>query len=152
MKVIQFADDIRLYVCGMQKKALSNSRSAAVSAISTWLSNRNLILNARKTQVLFRSAPHITDHKFAVYCHGMQLKQVIYAKYLGIHLDQDLSLRTRVDSMVNKLDRKVGILFRNRHNIPLTGRETFVKCPVLPDFLYASNCISGGFSLTQFGA
>ena len=69
VKVIQFADDILLYVCGTQKNALSNSLSAAVSAISTWLSNRNLILNARKTQVLFLSTPHITDHQFAVYCH-----------------------------------------------------------------------------------
>ena len=37
-KVIQFADDILLYVCGTQKNALSNSLSAAVSAISIWLS------------------------------------------------------------------------------------------------------------------
>ena len=151
VKVIQFADDILLYVCGTQKNALSNSLSAAVSAISTWLSNRNLILNARKTQVLFLSTPHITDHQFAVYCHGVQLKQVTCAKYLGIHLDQDLSWSTQVDSMVSKLASKIGILFRNRHNIPLTCRETFVKCLVLPDFLYASNCFSAGLSLTQLG-
>ena len=128
VKVFQFAEDILLYVCGTQKNALSNSLSAAVSAISIWLSNRNLILNARKTQVLFLSTPHITDHKFAVYCHGVQLKQVTCAKYLGIHLDHDLSWRTQVDSMVTKLASKIGILFRNRHNIPLTCRETFVKC------------------------
>ena len=73
------------------------------------------------------------------------------AKYLGIHLDQDLSWRTQVDSMVTKLASKIGILFRNRHNIPLTCRETFVKCLVLPDFLYASNCFSAGLSLTQLG-
>ena len=151
VKGIQFADDILLYVCGTQKNALSNSLSAAVSAISTWLSNRNLILNARMTQVLFLSTSHITDHQFAVYCHGVQLKQVTCAKYLGIHLDQDLFWRTQVDSMVTKLASKIGILFQNRHNIPLSCRETFVKCLVLPDFLYASNYFSAGLSLTQLG-
>ena len=53
--------------------------------------------------------------------------------------------------MVTKLATKIGILFRNRHNIPLTCGETFVKSLALPDFLYASGCFSTSLSLTQLG-
>eukprot|EP00117_Sycon_ciliatum_P000737 scpid98858/ scgid4172/ len=123
--------------------------SFAVTHLARWLASRNLVLNESKTQILFIPAHRSVNPRVSVMCSGVQLAQVESAKYLGVHMDQDLKWTTMVNQIAKRAACKIAVLFRNRRCMPLPCRITYLKSLILPDFLYASNCFSAGLTSHQ---
>eukprot|EP00117_Sycon_ciliatum_P031630 scpid88133/ scgid1983/ Putative uncharacterized transposon-derived protein ZK1236.4 len=146
VRTVQFADDIMLYISSRDKHQLERNMSSAVTHLARWLASRNLVLNESKTQILFIPAHRSVNPRVSVMCSGVQLAQVESAKYLGVHMDQDLKWTTMVNQIAKRAACKIAVLFRNRRCMPLPCRITYLKSLILPDFLYASNCFSAGLT------
>ena len=140
-----------LYISSRDKHQLERSMSSAVTHLARWLASRNLVLNESKTQILFIPAHRSVNPRVSVTCSGVQLAQVESAKYLGVHMDQDLKWTSMVNQIANCKGAacKIAVLFRNRRCMPLPCRITNLKSLILPDFLYASNCFSAGLTSHQ---
>eukprot|EP00117_Sycon_ciliatum_P009573 scpid36683/ scgid4451/ Probable RNA-directed DNA polymerase from transposon X-element; Reverse transcriptase len=149
VRTVQFADDIMLYISSRDKHQLERNMSSAVTHLARWLASRNLVLNESKTQILFIPAHRSVNPRVSVMCSGVQLAQVESAKYLGVHMDQDLKWTTMVNQIAKRAACKIAVLFRNRRCMPLPCRITYLKSLILPDFLYASNCFSAGLTSHQ---
>ena len=143
---IQFADDIMLYLSLGDKAELTNHMSTAITTLADWLTERNLHLNAQKTQVLFIPANRNLDRDMNVLSSGISLQQVSSARYLGVILDEDLSWCPMVEHIARSVSQKIAVLFRNRKTLPIECRIMYFKSIILPDFLYASNCFSVGIA------
>ena len=75
VQVTQFADDIMLHDSRKDKVVLSHNLSSAITHLSNWLGERNLILNSRKTQILFIPANRHDDKTLNVHCAATLLQQ-----------------------------------------------------------------------------
>lgn len=145
----QFADDILLYKSRKDVPTLQSNLSSAVTHLSKWLASRNLVLNDRKTQVLFIPATTTMPRTLSVHCSGVLLQQVDSAKYLGAYIDSDLKCNNMVDYIIKKAAPKIAVLFRNRHCLSLQCRIVFLHSVILPDFFYASNMFAATISSSQ---
>jgi len=95
----EFADDIVLDFSHSDPAVVTSSLTAGVTALSIWLEDVGLLLNAKKTQVMFippRGGAAVTS---SVYCHNDKLVTTHSAKYLGIIVDSDLSWKCHVDHL-----------------------------------------------------
>ena len=149
VQVTQFADDIMLHDSRKDKVVLSHNLSSAITHLSNWLGERNLILNSRKTQILFIPANRHDDKTLNVHCAATLLQQVTSAKYLGLHIDDDLKWNTMVDHIAKTVSSKIAILFRHRQCLPMPCRSTYLRCIILPTFQYACNSFSSSLSSAQ---
>ena len=87
--------------------------------VSNWLRLNKLSLNATKTElVIFRSKWHKLDRDVIIKLNGIRLKPTEHVKYLGLHLDKNLSWDHHIHILSNKLSRANGILSKLRYNAP----------------------------------
>ena len=57
-------------------------------------------------------------------------------KFLGIHLDDKLTFRTHIDSIISKISKNNGILYRIRNSLPLQARLDFYHGFIYPYLTY----------------
>ena len=70
--------------------------------------------------------------------HGHILESVDSANYLGVHLSQDMTWQTHVNSTAAKVSRTLGFLRRNFHSCIQDVRERTYNMFILQTLNYAS--------------
>jgi len=99
-------------------------------------------LNADKTKAMMFSKATISQLNLpAINCQGTAIELVSTYKYLGFHIDGDLSFKTHISSLVSKLKVKLGFYYRNRACFSSGARKYLVSATFLPlldygDILY----------------
>ena len=48
----------------------------------------------------------------------VSLESKVYVKYLGVLIDQNLSWKYHIDSIVTKISKNVGLIAKLRHSVP----------------------------------
>ena len=48
----------------------------------------------------------------------VRLEPKVYIKYQGVLIDQNLSLKYHIDSIVTKISKNVGLIAKQRHSVP----------------------------------
>lgn len=104
-----------------------------------------LVLNAGKTTVMVLTkskkealaVPQITTTQ------GKEIERVSSYKYLGFLLDEGLTFKLHIDTLVKKLRLKLGSFYRNRACFSSVARKRIVLATFLPlldygDILYVS--------------
>ena len=71
-----------------------------------------------------------------LYINGEELDQVQSFKCLGVIIQENLSWGDHIDYICKKAYKRIGILRRIKHLLPLSTRELFVKTMVLPILEY----------------
>eukprot|EP00117_Sycon_ciliatum_P027438 scpid60792/ scgid22286/ Putative uncharacterized transposon-derived protein ZK1236.4 len=89
----EFADDIVIEFSHANVALVVQFLSNAVTALAEWLGDIRLLLNKKKTQVMFLKPRGQQDPVDRVCCNGDELATVSSAKYLGVIFDDDLSWR-----------------------------------------------------------
>ena len=117
-----FADDANLFYENKSFQILQNRINSELINVHTWLSANKLSLNIEKSNFIFFHQPQkrLQDFSFNLSLNNKQLKREYCIKYLGILIDSHLSWKPRVDFVVKKIRRSIGILSTLRHYIDLT--------------------------------
>ena len=139
-----FADDIMIDYSSKSVDEIRQNLSNAVGTLATWLSDRGLILNEKKTQVLAIPASTGQDIQLNVTCNGVHLGQTDTAKYLGVVMDERLSWSGHVSSIVRKVSGKLVSLWKIRQVLSESVMKHLYKSLLVPDILYCSNAYSRG--------
>ena len=87
--------------------------------ISNWLRKNSLFINKEKTECLLFGTPGKLSsiESFNVHINNYAIKRVSKFKYLGIlYLDECLSWKGLIKSVVSKAGRRIGMLCRLRSN------------------------------------
>ena len=88
-----------------------------------WLNANRISLNASKTEyIIFKHVRKPLNYDFRLFIiNGKRLLPSTSIKYLGVLLDSDLSLKSQINNVANKLKRANGVaLAKLRHSVPLT--------------------------------
>jgi hypothetical protein len=120
-KFILFADDTSLFYSHKNKHDAINILNAELSKISQWLAANKLSLNVSKSKLLvFSNQKHdnVNVDTLKLTLNGETLKEVNFAKYLGVLIDNKLSWKNQIDAIKLKLSKGVGLLAKIRHFVP----------------------------------
>ena len=121
-----FADDTCITYSAMKIKSLETVLNNDLKIVSDWLKANRLSLNAKKSKLMiFKSKRKlIPPDSFSIKINGFKLVPTDNIKYLGLHLDQNLSFDYHIKQLGKKLSRSNGILSKLRH---FTSKETLIS-------------------------
>ena len=120
-KFILFADDTSLFYSHKNKHEAVEILNTELAKISEWLAANKLSLNVSKSKLLIFSnqkpvnagADDVIDD-FNLTLNGESLKQVEFAKYLGV-LIKNLSWKNQIDAIKLKLSKGKSPCQNTRH-------------------------------------
>ena len=123
--VSHFADDTCINFHAKKIKTLETVLNTDLKVVSDWLNSNRLSLNVKKSKlIIFTSKRKIITNKFSIKLNGIKLEPTNNVKYLGMHIDKNLSYDFHIKQLTNKLSRAIGILAKLRN---FTSKETLIS-------------------------
>jgi len=118
----------------------------SVTCLSRWLEDIGLLLNSKKTQVLFIKPRGGNDVVTPVHCGVDKLETTKSAKYLGVIIDDGLTWHAHVAHLARKTAQTIAQLWRYGKCLSLKARRTWYISMIQARLCYASNCFFPGLS------
>ena len=116
-----FADDTTILVRGPSVTSLSTQLNEVARTVSTWADNNRMSLNTTKTKSLLittlQKRRTLTSSVLTVQIDVRSIKQVDYAKMLGVMIDSDIGSIISIQSVASLA---VVFLFSVASNLILT--------------------------------
>ena len=117
--VLMYADDTVLFYAAKDVTTIEENLNDDLDLVGKWLQENSLFINKGKTEcLLFGTRGKLSSVKsFDIRISSHVIKRVSKFKYLGIYLDECLSWKDHIKSVVSKAGKKIGMLGRLRYNI-----------------------------------
>ena len=118
-----FADDINLFLFYKDIKTLFSMANTELESLNSWLLSNKLSLSIGENKdtkyTLFspKVYPNI-DKLPKLYISGQLVPYTPIIKYLGVHLDYQLSFKDHITKLKEKINKYVGIFYHVRHLLP----------------------------------
>ena len=136
---LMYADDTTIYF-NLEDFPIENREvliNDELEKVNKWLKLNKLAVNVDKTKsMLFHKRRPVTPIQFSM--NNRIIDVVQYFNYLGIMLDADMSWKTHVAMVRNKLSRINGILHRLKYIYPQNVLITLYKSLFVPHINYGS--------------
>lgn len=110
--IFKFSDDSAILALMKKGDDLSNYFSVIDSFVK-WGDSNHLVINTKKTEEMVFDPKRIGGIGLAV-IHGVNIAQVSSYKYLGVHIDDQLSWSIHVDVLCSRLQQRLHFLRRLR--------------------------------------
>ena len=138
-----FADDTNILYADKTLKNLETTVNNELQNLSNWLTANKLTLNIKKSNfVIFRPYQKRLAYQPKLYMFDNEkskyvcLESKVYIKYLGVLVDQHLSWKYHIDSVVTKISKNVGLIAKLRHSVPRPILLNIYKSLVHPYLTY----------------
>ena len=112
-KIVMYADDMLIISQNAMLNEMFSELQNNLSKMIKWCDYNKLTVNRDKTKCMLISNKKITTDT-TIEISGQPLCMVSQYEYLGVILDKELKMVSRVDSMIKKTNTKLGILSRVR--------------------------------------
>ena len=125
-KLILFADDTNLFFSHKGPVYLIELLNQEISKFSQWLITINrLSLNLDKNKIYtLQTSTKKVSVKYRVLINNREIEQVEETVFLGIILDENLSWRSQVAHVANKISKSIGIIRKSRFYLQKTSLRT----------------------------
>ena len=103
--IITYADDTAIYVSRKNKDELQSKLQADFQAVSKWFQSVDLIINMKKGKtecMLFGTVQKVKNKSLIIENNSKVVSNTVTYNYLGVKLDQSLSLREQTDITYKK--------------------------------------------------
>ena len=128
-----FADDTAVVSAASDTSALVQQLQQALTHIDTHLRSLNMELNSKKTLFLIIKGK---DPSLQLMLNNNNIDQCTSFKYLGMHIDNDLSWKTHVTKLICKVQKMWYTLHRCSGNSNKDKRLLLFRTYIYPHFLY----------------
>lgn len=108
-KILQYADDIALLVCGSSIEDSALSMNISLSSLNQWLLSHGLSLSAPKSSAVIFSRRRLIPH-VDINIDGQTIPIKEKAKFLGVTLDSKLSGMEHINNTVKKCERSISVM------------------------------------------
>ena len=133
--VIMYADDTLLMSSAKCKAESMAASQNMLDNIMVWCDINKLTVNIKKKKCMFIN-PGNDPATCNLNIHGTSLDVVRHFEYLGMSLDDELSMNKHVESMVKKARCKLGILYKIRKLITHETSLLIYKVMIRPHLEY----------------
>ena len=121
---ILYADDANIIVTASNIEELFSKTNKLLESLKRWVDNNGLSLNVKKTQYMIFSRtmgrlhmPEPLKYKNKI------IEHVTEARFLGVIVDDKLTWAHHIKTVVSKMSRYIGILYRLKSNLPVETRK-----------------------------
>lgn len=135
-----YADDAAILVQSESIEMIETNLQVTLDTISAWFRDWRINVNADKTTATFFTRRRTRPKPPNVTLLGQHLTWTITSKYLGVVLDNRLSWKPHIDSILGKVQAKLGALgpiLRN-DNMSLEAKVRLYNTIIRPTITYGS--------------
>ena len=111
--VTMYADDTSMTYASKDLNEVKYKINEDLSNIESWLMGNKLALNVAKTQSMIIGSNNLlnkVDTTTGFEISNESIEQVHSTKYLGVHIDDKLNLKSQVDALSTKISRAIGLI------------------------------------------
>ena len=140
-KIVMYADDTVIFTPGKTQKELETNLTTDFKRVADWMESNELMLNMNKGKtecMLFGTSKRTKDKFLNVEYRRQKISYTDSYKYLGIKLDQTLSLRDHTLTTYKKASGRLYLLKRIRPNLTSKAAHTIYQSMIVPLFTYCS--------------
>ena len=140
VELIQYADDTTILCAAKNINTVTNSLEKNISKLSKYFEINHLKMNVDKTKfVLFGTQQKCSKvSETCLEVNSEKIQQSKDAKFLGVTLDQTLSFKTHINSLLKKMAVAIKAIQVIRNQVPLKTRITLLKSLVLSQLTHSS--------------
>ena len=125
-KFIIYADDTNLNtsieIVSQNTSVLASTINRELACISDWLKCNMLSLNVSKSKYMIFHKPQKKVPAIQLIMNDTPIERVPVFDFLGVTLHENLSWKSHIDKISNRISRSIGILNKNKNLIPLESR------------------------------
>ena len=128
---ILYADDTNIFVAGNNKEEVFQKGNQIIQRVYNYMQSNLLHINLSKCLFMYfkpdlysrstclRTQPF--SHTLHLKLNGVKIKQVSSTKFLGVTIDENLTLDQHMDALSRKLASGLGALYRIVRRSPMKG-------------------------------
>ena len=132
---VSFADDISILINDKNPETLSKKVETSLTNIMRWVDANKLSLNIQKTSYIIISNKIVGDN-FKINLKDIELTRSNTVKILGVLIDDKLTFKEHINTLVNKLAKYMYILVKLAKSIPLYVLRKIYFAHIHPHLLY----------------
>lgn len=136
VSIQMYADDTVIYTHGKNPTQVADKLSQSLAHVTEWLHQSCLKLNINKTVSMFFTRSNIKNSTADIYMAGEKLQVVSEYKYLGITIDSNLTFKTQVNKVCNKVKFNISNFRFIRSQLSLQAAKMFMNSMVLSHITY----------------
>ena len=135
---VLFADDSNILASEKDKKILYEKVNTELIKLSNWFSHNKLSLHYEKTEFIqfSKTNKNTIQEQFTVEIDGRPIRRVAESKFLGVHLDENISWRKHINNLITKISQMIGIIGRARRFMDTPQLILLYNTMVLPHLQY----------------
>ena len=139
-KTVMYADDTSLLCKAKNINDLKVQLESCMDSVADWFKANKLTLNVDKTKfMIFGSNVMLERFQDMQLMYGNNIiERVDEFKYLGVKFDSNLSWSAHVDYLCKNISKRIGIIRRVKHFLPLETIVLLSNALVLQQFDYGS--------------
>ena len=130
-----YADDTTAYASNADISALELSLNRDFENLSSWFASNYLSVNSKKSQAMI---PGKHSHEPALYIGDSVIEISGFLNILGVRIDDKLSFKDHLSTVLRKVYAKVGALRGLRKLVPADISLMLYKAYILPHLEYCS--------------
>jgi len=140
-KLLMYADDTVLLVSDSNMETIGNELSREVENCYQWMTNNKLSMHMGKTEVIIFSSKRKKSlvKNFQINCHDSVIKSSDRIKYLGLHLDQNLTGEHTVSSIISKCTSKLKFMYCHSKALNQRARKNLASVLIQCHFDYSAS-------------
>ena len=138
VRMTLYADDTVIYCSSDNILELQTKLQSALNMVSNWCILNRINLNINKTKPCYYGTRHLLNNcQFELKLNSSILNRCSQYKYLGVILDETMSMEANFNYIFKRLSYKVFQFSKIRHYLDIHSRILVYKQTVLPFVEYA---------------
>ena len=133
--IIMYADDTLITSSSKSSRESVLSCQMMLDKIMAWCDKNKLTINIKKTKCMYINS-HENQPNVKLSINDVELETVNHFEYLGMHIDNKLSMGKHVESILKKARCKLGILYKIRQFISCKTSLLIYKVMIRPHLEY----------------
>ena len=133
-----YADDTTLY-CSIDKLN-SNNRNDIINEhlnkVGAWMKSNKLVLNSGKTKYMLFHKHNKVVPNLDLNINGSTIDQVSTFKFLGLHINSQLTWQTHINEISKRISRVIGLLYKMQNILPKIFLFSLYNTLILPHIYY----------------
>lgn len=133
-----FADDSTLMVSSSSTDCINTDLNHDIGLVSEWVNGNLMTLNFKKTKSMkIYSKRKFNDPDLLITkANNQAIEEVNSFKLLGVHIDSQLQWEDHISNVFQIINKRLFLLKRIRHNLPLHSCVMFYNALINPHLLY----------------
>ena len=134
---VLFADDSTLYITGQNPATMIDNANSDLVMLHKWCVSNRLTINFNKTYFMLftnRTTGPLPPLKFDQHI----IKKTNQHKMLGITFDENMTFKTHISSLSNKISRNMSLIYQTKDLMPINVLQVMYNAHVLPHLQYCT--------------